>query len=134
MPAIVLNAEPKKTVQWCLDSSGTKHMCNDRKKFATFSRDKACKVYTAAEHYIESEGAGDIKMSVKTRSNMSNNIKLRDTMLVPEFRNNLLSVSKMTDNNYTVIFRKHNAVVKRQSGTVALMAKRQDQLYYSRWD
>lgn len=129
MQAIVLNAEPENSAQWCLDSGATRHMCNNREKFSTFSKDKACKVYTAAEHCVKSEGAGDIKMKVRLSRNTLNNIKLRDAILVPGFRNNLLSVSRMTDNNYTVIFRKESALVKRPDGSVALTAKRRGQLY-----
>lgn len=50
-------------------------------------------------------------------------------MLVPRFRNNLLSVSRMTDNDYTVIFKKKCAFVNRSDGSTALMAKREGRLY-----
>lgn len=129
MPAVALNTEPRRSACWCLDSGATKHMCNDREKFYTFSEDKACKVYTAAEHFVNAIGAGDIKMNVRLSGNKINNIRLRDTMYVPEFRNNLLSVSKMTDNDYTVIFHRDSALVKRQNGSVELTAKRRGQLY-----
>lgn len=86
-------------------------------------------MYTAAEHFVKSEGTGNIKMNVRLLRNMSNNIKLRDAILVPEFKNNLISVSKITDNNYIVIFRKGSAVVKRPDGSVALTAKRREQLF-----
>lgn len=104
-------------------------MYNDRKKFSTLSKNRAGKVYTAAEHCVESEGAGDIKMKVRLPGNTSNNVKLQDAILVLGFRNNLLSVSRMTDNNYTVIFRKRSAIVKHPNGLIALTARRQRQLY-----
>lgn len=50
-------------------------------------------------------------------------------MWVPSFRNNLMSVSSITDNGYSVTFHKEHAVVKRKDGSIALTAKRQDGLY-----
>lgn len=129
MQATALNTEPARSTQWCLDSGATRHMCNERSKFSTFSKDKACNVYTAAEHQVKSEGAGDVRLNVRLPGNVSNGIRLQDTMLVPEFRNNLISVSKITDNNYTVTFRKNGAVVKRTDGSIAMTARRQGQLY-----
>ena len=35
----------------------------------------------------------------------------------------------MTDNNYVVIFRKNEAIVKRTDGSIAMTAKRRGQLY-----
>jgi len=68
-------------------------------------------------------------MKVRLPGNTSNNVKLQDAILVPGFRNNLLSVSRMTDNNYTVIFRKESATVERPDGSIAMIARRQGKLY-----
>lgn len=50
-------------------------------------------------------------------------------MLVPRFRSNLLSVSRMTDCGYIVTFKKNCAFVNRPDGSTALMTRRQGQLY-----
>lgn len=88
-----------------------------------------CEIHTAAKQRIESTGAGTVRISVKLENDDMNQIKLQNTLLVPEFRNNLLSVSCMTDHGYTVIFSKNHAEVKRKDGTVAFQAKRRGQLY-----
>jgi len=44
----------------------------------------------------------------------------------PGLRNNLLSVAKITDNEYTVTFRKHHATVNRSNGSIALTTKCND--------
>jgi len=124
MQAIALNTEPARSIEWCLDSGATRHMCNDCSKFSTFTKSKACNVYTAAEHQVKSEGAGNVKLKITIPGNISNGVRLQDTMLVPEFRNNLMSVSRMTDNNYVVIFRKNGAMVKRSDGSIAMTARR----------
>jgi len=56
-------------------------------------------------------------------------MRLRDTVLMPEFRNNLISVPRITDNNYVVIFRKNRAIIKRPDAFVSMTAKCQEQLY-----
>lgn len=50
-------------------------------------------------------------------------------MYVPELRHNLLSISSVTDNSYTVMFNKDRATIKRKDGCVALMATKRDKFY-----
>jgi len=56
-------------------------------------------------------------------------IKLKDTMHVPALRNNLVSVSTIIDNGYTVVFDKYRARIKRKDGSIALTATKKNQLY-----
>lgn len=120
---------PQESTQWCLDSGATSHMCHDKRKFSELDTRNKCDVHTATEHFVESRGIGDVKVKVQLKDSRLNDIKLKDTLLVPRFRNNLLSVSRMTDNGYTVIFKKDCAFVNRHDGSTALIAKRQGQLY-----
>lgn len=129
MPAVVMNADSFKSTKWCLDSGATKHMCYNPEKFHTFTNNETRKVYTATEQCVKSTDSGEIKLNVKLQGNATNKVKLCDTMLVPEFRNNLLSVSKITDKNYTVTFYKNCAKVKRPNNSVAMIAKRDGELY-----
>lgn len=120
---------PQESTQWCLDSGATSHMCHDKKKFSDLNTDNKCDVHTATKRFVESGGTGDVELKVKLKDSKVNDIKLKNTLLVPRFRNNLLSVSRMTDNGYTVIFKKNCAFVNRQDGSTALTAKRQGHLY-----
>jgi len=122
-------AGPQKLTQWRLDSGATSHMCHEETKFCELDTNKMCDVFTATEHSVESRGVGDIKMKVRLNDNKLNDIKLKGAMLVPHFKSNLLSVSRMTDNGYTVTFKKDCAFVNRPNGSTALVAKRQGQLY-----
>lgn len=129
MPAIILSAEPQKLTKWCLDSGATKHMCNDKSKFLKINYNTKHKVYTAAEYWTTSTGTGDVNIDVNLHGNETNKIKLSEVMYVPDFRNNLLSVSRMTACGYKVTFYNNRALVKRSDGSVALVAKREGQLY-----
>ncbi|CAK9833203.1 Retrovirus-related Pol polyprotein from transposon TNT 1-94 [Anthophora retusa] len=50
-------------------------------------------------------------------------------MLVPKFKSNLLSVSSITRNGYTVTFYKEYAIVTRRDGSVAMRATMKNGLY-----
>ncbi|KAK2579421.1 hypothetical protein KPH14_002633 [Odynerus spinipes] len=70
----------------------------------------------------------EVSIKVQTEHN-PNKVRLKETMLVPEFKNNLLSVSSITKNDYEVTFYKHCAIVKRKDGSVAMKAYEKDGLY-----
>lgn len=129
MTAIACNADIKKSKIWCLDSGATRHMCNDEQIFSNLNKDSQLKVYTAGEQFIKSNGVGDVNLSVKLNRYVTNPVKLKNTLCVPGLRNNLLSVSSVTDNGFTVTFEKDRATVKRKNGSVVLTATKRNQLY-----
>jgi len=128
MTAIVCNTNVEKSSDWFLDSGATRHMCNDDQRFMVLKDTIRSKVYTAAEHCVDSSSAGEINLIVKNRGS-KNTIKLKDTMHVLALRNNLVSVSTITDNGYTVVFDKYHAKIKRKDGSIALTATKKNQLY-----
>lgn len=130
MTAIACNTEiVKKSKVWCLDSGATRHMCNDERIFTTMNENNQSKVYTAAEHFVQSNGEGDVNLSAKLNRHVTKSIKLKNALYVPELRNNLLSVPSVTDNGYTVTFGKERAAIKGKDGSVVLTATRRDRLY-----
>ncbi|CAK9796277.1 Retrovirus-related Pol polyprotein from transposon TNT 1-94 [Anthophora plagiata] len=129
MTTIACNTEPVKSGMWCIDSGATKHMCNDESKFVALDNGERSKVYTAAENYVDSPGVGNVKLNVKINKHAINPVKLKNTLYVPGLRNNLVSVSSVTDNGYTVEFEKNRAIVARKDGSVALTATKRNNLY-----
>ena len=129
LTAIACNAELNtKSGVWCLDSGATRHMCNDRRKFDILNKDDQNKVYTASEHFVESVGSGNINLNLKMNQK-NNSVKIQDVLCVPELRNNLLSVTSITDKGYSVLFDKRRAIIKRKNGSVILTATKRNQLY-----
>ncbi|KAK2578606.1 hypothetical protein KPH14_001023 [Odynerus spinipes] len=126
MTAAALNTIFHKKNVWCLDSGATKHMCNDAKKFNELDRKETSRIYTAAENCVNSEGKGEVSIKVQTEHN-PNKVRLKETMLVPEFKNNLLSVSSITKNDYEVTFYKHCAIIQME----ALLVKNDAWAYVS---
>jgi len=70
--------------------------------------------------------AGDVRLKIKLPRNTSNGMRLQDIILVSKFRNNLMSIFRMTDNSY--IFRKNSVIVKCPNGSVIMTIKCQGQL------
>jgi len=99
------------------------------KKFTILDSDGQSKVYTAAEHSVKSIGTGEVIVNTKISRSKKNSVKLKDTLCVPDLRNNLLSVSKVTDNGYTVTFNKHRTTIKRRDGSIALTTIKHNDLY-----
>lgn len=49
---------------------------------------------------------------------------------MPDLRTNLMSVAKITDKGYKVVFNKHGAEVTRENDDVIMFAKRIGDLYF----
>jgi len=103
-----------------MDSGATKHMCTKQKAYMNLNKDRKSTVYSAAKYLIKSIDAGKVILNARLNKHEKNSVKLKDTLCVPGLRNNLLSVTKITDKGYTVTFRKHHATVNRSVGSVTL--------------
>jgi len=119
----------EKSNSWLLDSGASRHMCNVEQRFENLNVDEQFKIFTAADQSINSLGCGDVKINAKINGNSTNLVQLKDALHVPNLRNNLLSVSSITDHGYTVTFRQNDAIVNRQDGSVALKAIKRNNLY-----
>lgn len=113
---------------WCLDSGASTHMCYDEKKFHNLDNNEKTRIYTAAEDSINSQGQGEININIKTPKE-TKSIKLQQAMYVPEFKSNLLSVSSITSNGYSVVFYENHALVRRKDGSTVMKATMEDGLY-----
>jgi len=118
---------------WCLDSGCTAHMCNDKiisleevHESGDARVNLACKETSAP---ILGKGQVTILTKMKGRTNK---LSVRDVLRVPELRTNLLSVGKITDRGYRVIFDKSKAEVIDNVNRSILTAHRKDGLYYIR--
>ena len=130
MTAIACNTEIiNKAKTWYLDSGATRQMSNNKENFVSLDKTKKLKVYTAADNFINSEGYGIVHLQTKLTKNAANSVKLKNALYVPALRNNLISVSKVTNNDYTVPFAKTHATVNKEDGSVAFTATKHDDLY-----
>lgn len=115
------------TYSWCLDSGSTSHVCSDEKIFVEMNESQTSSLKLAAKSQSTPIiGSGKVKLDIDEE----NQINLPNTLYVPSLTTNLLSVAKITDNGFTVLFRKNEATIADKNKKIILKAERRDGLYY----
>lgn len=115
--------------RWCLDSGCTSHLCGDSSKFMDLGKIATEKLNLANNSSTNIIGRGTIRLNAEVEGRLKN-VDLEDALLVPDLRTNLLSVSKITDRGFKVIFDEKSARVIDRQGATELEASRIDRLYY----
>lgn len=85
---------------WVVDSGCTAHMTNNKKHLMDFKLNRS-NVCIANNDRLSSIGSGKVKILFNNNDNI-----VAETMLVPDLSTNLLSVSKLTKQGFTVVFDK----------------------------
>ena len=124
---VAMRIDTKNEEQWCLDSGASSDMCSQKGKFREIVAAKSQLVNLANNNSTKIEGSGVVKLN--TREGVT--AKLEDTLFVPDLRSNLLSVGKMTQHGFEVIFKKDEAVIldPRTKEKVMTSTRKRD-LYY----
>lgn len=124
----VYGANKREERLWCLDSGSSSHMVSDKNMIENFTPiEKSLNL--ANNKTTKIEGVGQVKIMVKDK-NKPKKIKLNKVYFVSDLRTNLLSVSKMTNNNYEVLFRKDDALIRNENQQIVMKAVRKGDLYY----
>ncbi|KMQ84418.1 retrovirus-related pol polyprotein from transposon tnt 1-94 [Lasius niger] len=118
------------SVEWCLDSGCTSHMCIEKTKFEKI--DNVYKTLNLANSESTNiTGAGNVRMTV-SNGKKETNVNFEKVYYVSDLRTNLLSVSKITDRGYKVNFCEKDAIVTGKNGEIIFRADRIGDLYYVR--
>lgn len=126
----MLNVESNKHDEWCLDSGCTSHMCSDMEMFMNFTKiDRPSSLANNESTRIDGTGLVQLEMNDGCQNRL---LKLNNVLHVSDLITNLLSVAKMTDHNFTVIFKKDHAEVAGLNGETVLISDRICDLYYAR--
>jgi len=116
---------------WCLDSGCSAHMYRDEENFVEYNSTIG-KVNLANKASIGIEGKG----SVCVTANLDDSIKqvnINNTLHVPELKCNLLSVGKICDKGFKVLFEADGAAIIDKDKKIALKADQNaSELYYLR--
>lgn len=119
------------TAGWCLDSGCTSHICKEKKMFVNSVKSEHGRLNLANNDSACITGKGNISMTV-TDGTENRKVTLEDTLFAPDVRMNLMSVSKITDRNHEVVFRKDKAIIQDRRGKIKMIADRIGDLYYIR--
>ncbi|KAL7724842.1 hypothetical protein ACLKA6_012828 [Drosophila palustris] len=112
---------------WCLDSGATSHMCSQKERFENVSAAKCPQLKLANGESTDTEGCGLVPFNPSNKYSAN----LVNTLYVPELRENLLSVSKICDHGFNILFKKDRAEILRGSnGQIVFTAKRKQDLYH----
>lgn len=114
---------------WCLDSGCTVHVCKDKDKFNTLMNVGDERLKLASNSSTAISGKGNIRFRTD-EGGKTKNIELNNALYVPDLRNNLMSVARITDRGNKVIFSRDKAEVKDEKGNTRLIARRIGDLYY----
>lgn len=123
--------ETTRSKGWCLDSGCTSHLCNETNKFSNFTEVLSEKLNLASNMSTPITGKGAIHLNAEVNG-QNRNLNLENVLYVPDLRTNLLSVSKITNKGYKVIFDEKSVKVIDNDGKIQLVAPRVNGLYYIR--
>ncbi|CAK9818809.1 Retrovirus-related Pol polyprotein from transposon TNT 1-94 [Anthophora quadrimaculata] len=115
--------------QWCLDSGSTSHMCKNLNCFESVDTRRRGKLNLATNTSTDIHASGTVRAVIE-QNDSKTNLTIKDALHVPDLRCNLLSIGKITDRGYKVIFTKHQAKIIDEKGNEKLIAVRRDGLYY----
>ena len=118
--------------KWCLDSGCSTHLCRDMRDFSEISKIAHGTLNLATKASAEIKARGTISFTGDVNG-VTKQVSVKDTLHVPDLRTNLLSVGKITDRGYKVIFDKLTAkIVDKRNNKTVLIADRKNELYYIR--
>lgn len=100
-------------------------MSSDINKFESYEECGTVKLNLADNSTTKVESRRTVKFKVTNKDNESL-VNLENTLYVPDLRTNLLSVSKITNNNLNVTSSKNEAIIRDKNGVVKLRAERID--------
>lgn len=114
---------------WCIDSGCTSHLCNSTAGFTKIGAQEPGKLNLASNAHTEIQARGTATFLVKTNE-QEKKVTLNDALYMPDLQTNLISVGKMIDRGFSVVFTKHSAEIIDKKGNVQMKADRANGLYY----
>lgn len=118
--------------KWCIDSGCTAHMCGGIEGFMNLNEATSGKINLASKVSTDIKRRGSMSLTADVNGRIKN-VNINDTLYVPELRTNLLSVGKVCDKGFKVIFESNGATVLDKNRKAVLKADRLDSgLYYLR--
>ena len=117
---------------WWVDSGATSHMTPDLHDFISMSKfDVPIKVNLADKSYLLSYGHGDVLVpiyDVAGSESVKYDLRLQNTLYVPEIKNKLFSVPSALDNGGSVKFQSNSCILEMDDDSVEI-AQKEGSLY-----
>ncbi|GBM95568.1 Retrovirus-related Pol polyprotein from transposon TNT 1-94, partial [Araneus ventricosus] len=104
-------------------------MCFNEHLFTEINPIDDTYVKLAVDKTVKAIAKGTVTFDVLV-GNQTKGITLQNVLYIPELKNNLISISKVTANNFTVKFQQNHASVINSKNETVLISKREKGLYY----
>ena len=114
----------KNKLEWIIDSGATSHMTPNIELIKNIKEEQR-QISLADETYISSEGIGEIQL----KNGKDQKLIMKDVLYVPKLKGNLISVSKLTEQNFELTFNKREGFIKNENGELLITAKKQKNFY-----
>lgn len=115
-------------IEWFIDSAATCHMTNNKSFFTILNNEHNGKIYLANGKPINTSGIGEGSLKCVKEDGKSTHITIKNVLYVPELDSSLLSVKRLTENGYTVIFEEKKCFIIKDSNVIAIGSTK-DHLY-----
>lgn len=96
---------------WFFDSGATAHMCSNLKFFNKDFQEKNAEVTIANNSTMQVRGVGQVEINTKVGKFKEENVTFREVLHIPDLYINLLSVSKIVESGYEIVFNKNGCKV-----------------------
>lgn len=113
---------------WLLDSGATRHVVNNKSFFTTLDESYKSVIEVASGEKVCVSGIGSGKLRFLSNNGTVNQALVRDVLFAPKMKGNILSVSKLTDNGFDVVFKRSVCEIGRNGKQIAI-ADRRGNLY-----
>ncbi|UYV71200.1 hypothetical protein LAZ67_8002150 [Cordylochernes scorpioides] len=108
-------------IRWTMDSGASSHMVSKKELFIEYKEEERIIATAEKGAMMKSSGIGSIRM----KSNVNERfIKFENVLHIPNLRENLLSVTKIIDHDFNVLFSKNKAEAIDKNGEILYEAKR----------
>lgn len=115
--------------RWTIDSGASCHMANNTDFFERLEDSPAVTVRMANGESTRAGGHGTGKVKMLNAAGAAVDIQLEEVLFVPQLESGLLSVSKITDSGYSVLFKRDCVAVLDESNEVVVQGERSGGLY-----
>lgn len=96
--------------RWYIDSGATSHMTSES-SFFTILQDTSTIIYLADGSSVKATGIGEGRIACKISESHTQIIELTNVLYIPQLDGGLLSVQRMTENGFRVVFKKNTGTI-----------------------
>lgn len=111
--------------EWFIDSGATAHVCNNKEYFEKLEEGKTDKeILVANNSKVKVHGTGTVKLVIGNET-----VVLKKVSFAPQMCTNLISVRRITENGYEVLFTQGECKVMDKNESVVMKGRLLDGMY-----